>query len=470
MSTAASTSPSTPFVLRGGTVVSAERPPQRLDVLVEDGRIAALLAPETAVADTVAVRRIDGLHVFPGLIEAHMHFGFGEKITEYATETAHAAIGGFSTVLGYLLYNEPYGEVFRREQAYAEPRAHVDYGLHFSTASELHLQELGDYVQQCGVTSFKYFMNFKGEEGRYLGLDGTDDGYFLALLQRTAAIGDVTLVCHTENIEIVNRLRNAQLELGLDNLLQWEAVKPPITEAESCLKAMFLAEQTGARIYIPHLSSKLALDEVRRWRQRYSRVFVETCPHYLTHDSGMALAGMGKANPPFRGRDEQDALWQGLADGSIDVVASDHCPRKRATKDKPLWLASQGFPGTATILPVLLHEGHHKRGLSLQRICSLVCEMPARIFGIAERKGALRPGMDADITLVDLNLQRTVRHEELLSYSDYSLYDGWTFKGWPVETLVRGTTVMQGGKLVGAPGHGRYLFRRPVAVTQGEST
>ena len=448
------------FILRGGTVVSAERDPEPQDVLVEDGRIAGLLAPGAPVDAHVEERRIDGLHVFPGLIEAHMHFGFGEKITEYQTETAHAAIGGFTTVLAYFLNNEAYGDVYRREQGYARPRAHIDYGFHFSTASELHVQELPSYVKDYGVTSFKYFMNFKGEEGRYLGLDGTDDGYFNALLQQAAGIGGVTVVCHTENIEIVNRLRNAQLDRGLDTLQQWEAIKPPITEAEACIRAMFLAEQAGATIYIPHMSSKLGLDEVRRWRSRYERVYVETCPHYLTHTSDMPLGGMGKANPPFRNKAEQDALWEGLFDGSIDVVASDHCPRKRATKDKSLWLASQGFPGTATILPVLLHEGYHERGLPLRRICELVAANPARIFGIDDRKGAIRPGMDADITLVDLNLERTVHHEELLSYSDYSIYDGWTFKGWAVETILRGKTVMRGGKLTGAPGDGRYLFRR----------
>ncbi|VTU45753.1 dihydroorotase [Variovorax sp. PBL-E5] len=447
------------FILRGGTMVSAERDPEPQDILVEDGRIGALLAPGTPVAAHVRERRIDGLHVFPGLIEAHLHFGFGEKITEYSTETAHAAIGGFTTVLGYFLNNEAYSDVFKREQAYAKPRAHIDYGFHFSTASELHLQELESYVRDYGVTSFKYFMNFKGEEGRYLGLDGTDDGYFQALLERAAAIGDVTVVCHTENIEIVNRRRNAQLEIGLDNLQQWADIKPPITEAEACVRAMFLAEKAGAKIYIPHMSSRMGLDEVRQWRRRYDQVFVETCPHYLTHTADMDLGGMGKANPPFRSKDDQDALWEGLADGSIDVVASDHCPRKRATKDKTLWLASQGFPGTATILPVLLHEGYHRRGLSLRRICQLVCEAPARIFDIAARKGALRPGADADITLVDLNLERVVRHEDLLSYSDYSIYDGWTFKGWATETIVRGETVMQDGKLVGAPGHGQYIFR-----------
>lgn len=449
------------YVLRGGIVVSPDRDPEALDVLVENGRIAALLTPGTPVFAHAAERRIDGLHVFPGLIEAHMHFGFGEKITEYSTETAHAAIGGFSTVLGYFLNNEAYSDVFQREQAYAKERAHVDYAFHFSTASEQHVQELDSYVRDYGVTSFKYFMNFKGEEGRYLGLDGTDDGYFLALLERAAGLGDVTVVCHTENIEIVNRRRNAQLEIGVDTLKDWESIKPPITEAEACIRAMFLAEKTGAKIYIPHMSSRMGLDEVRRWRSRYDRVYVETCPHYLTHTSDMDLGGMGKANPPFRGKDDQDALWEGLADGSINVVASDHCPRKRATKDKSLWLASQGFPGTATILPVLLDRGYHQRGLSLRRICELVTSAPARIFGIDDRKGFLRPGSDADITLVDLNLQKTVRHEDLLSYSDYSIYDGWSFKGWAVETIVRGTTVMRDGKLTGPGGYGQYLFRSP---------
>lgn len=448
------------FVLRGGTVVSAERDPEPLDVLVENGRIGALLSPGTPVHEHVQARDATGKHVFPGLVEAHMHFGFGEKITEYSTETAHAAVGGFSTILAYFLNNEAYADVFRREQGYAEPRAHVDYGFHFSTASPLHVDELPSYVKDYGVTSFKYFMNFKGEEGRYLGLDGTDDGFFNALLQRAAQV-DATLVCHTENIEIVNRLRNEMLAAGgIETLKQWEACKPPITEAEACVRAMFLAEKAGARIYIPHMSSRMGLDEVRFWRKRYDQVLVETCPHYLTHTSDMDLGGMGKANPPFRGKDDQDALWEGLADGAIDVVASDHCPRKRATKDKTLSLASQGFPGTATILPVLLHEGYHKRGLSLRRICDLVATKPAGIFDIGGRKGALRPGMDADITLVDLDLERTVRHEDLLSYSDYSIYDGWTFKGWPVETIVRGTTVMKDGKLVGPAGHGKYLFRR----------
>jgi dihydropyrimidinase len=444
------------LLVSGGTLIDGGRSFSG-DIGVKDGRIGAILAPGSAVE---AAERIDasGLYVSAGLIDAHVHFGFGEPITEYTTETIYAAQGGFTTVLGYFLNNEAYGDVFARELAYAEPRAHVDFGFHFSTANPLHIAELDSYVRDYGVTSFKYFMNFRGEEGRYLGLDGTDDSYLYALLQRAAEIGEVTIVVHTENIEIVNMYRREAMEKGLNTLKDWAAVKPPFTEAEACIRAMFFAEKLGARIYIPHLSTRMALDEVRRWRQRYDRIFVETCPHYLTHDENSLLGGMGKANPPFRSPDDVDAMWEGLADGSIDVVASDHVPRKRATKEVSLWKASQGFPGTATILPVLIEHGYHSGRLSLERIVALLTSAPAEIFSL-KSKGALAVGMDADLTIFDPGFAKAVEADKLGSYSDYSLYEGERLRGWPTMTIVRGRIVMKDGAIVGPAGHGRYLTR-----------
>jgi dihydropyrimidinase len=453
------------FVLRGGTVVFPDRPPELLDLLVEEGRFAGLLRPGEPVVSGLPALNANGLHVFPGLIDAHVHFGLsGEKETQYATETRHAAQGGFTTVMGYFLNNEAYTDVFRREQEHARPRAHIDYAFHFSTANELHIRELEGYVRDYGVTSFKYFMNFKGDEGRYLGLDGTDDGYFFDLLKEAARIGNarakVTVVCHTENIEIVNRIRRRMQAEGRDTLKDWSASKPAFTEAESCVRAMFFAEHLGAQIYVPHLSTRMALDEVRKWRNRYPHVLVETCPHYLTHDENADLGPIAKANPPFRSADDVAAMWEGLADGSIQVVGSDHAPRKRVGKDKPLWQASQGFPGIATILPVLLSEGYHKGRLSLERICSVLTQAPARIFNLEPTKGRIAIGADADLTLVDLGKVREVQWQALESYADYSLYDGWKLKGWPVRTIVRGVTVMHDGTVVGPQGHGRYLHRR----------
>jgi dihydropyrimidinase len=445
------------LLIANGTVVDPVAGVGPGDIAIRDGRIAARLAPASGIT---ARETLDasGLHIFPGLIDAHVHFGFGEPVTEYTTETIYAAQGGFTSILGYFLSSNSYKDVFAGEYAHAAARSHVDFGFHFSSASEAHLDEMADYVGDYGVTSFKYFMNFKGEEGRYLGLDGTDDGYFHALLERAAALGDVTIVVHTENIELVNRFRRATIAAGGATLKDWNLSKPAITEAESTIRALYLAEQLGASIYIPHISTRLALDEVRRWRSRYDRVTVETCPHYLTHDWDADIGSIGKANPPFRSPDDVAAMWEGLADGSIDVVASDHVPRKRATKDKPIWQASQGFPGTATILPVLLDQGYHRGRLSLQRIAQLLAQRPAEIFAM-KNKGSLAPGADADVTLVDLERVGTVDPAALGSYSDYSLYEGSALKGWPVRAILRGRTIMHDARIVGEGGYGRYLGR-----------
>lgn len=448
-------------LVRHGTIVCPDRGCFEGDIAIRDGAIAAVLRPGE---DAEARETIDasGLHVFPGLIDTHVHFNFAEPVTEYSSETIYAAQGGFTTILGYYLGGAPYGELLAREAPLIAERAYVDYGFHFCAATERHLEELPAYVRDLGVNSFKYFMNFKGDEGLYLGVPGTDDGYLYALLERAGQLGDVTVVVHTENIEIVNRKRiAAQLEGG-ETLLDWARAKPPITEIEPTVRAMLLARHLGARLYIPHLSCGETLDEVRRWRERYDAIFVETCPHYLTHTEDSDLGGMGKANPPFRSREDVEALWEGLADGSIDVVASDHVPRKRATKETPLWQASQGFPGTATILPVLLDQGYHRRGLSLQRIAQVLTSRPADIFGLAPRKGRIAVGADADLAVVDIDQRRTVRAEELGSYSDYSLYDGWELKGWPVRTIVRGQTVMADAQIVGRPGSGQRVSRDPL--------
>lgn len=444
------------LIIAGGTIVEPDCVTVG-DIAITDGKIAARLAPGSGATATETIDA-NCLHVFPGLIDTHVHFGFGEPITEYTTETVYAAQGGFTSILGYFLSSDSYKDIFDAEYDHATARSHVDFGFHFSSASERHLEEMGDYVRDYGVTSFKYFMNFKGEEGRYLGLDGTDDGYFYALLERAASLGEVTIVVHTENIELVNRFRRATIGSGGATLKDWNLSKPAITEAESTIRALYMAETLGAKIYIPHISTRMALDEVRRWRDRYDGVTVETCPHYLTHDWDMDLGGMGKANPPFRSPDDVAAMWEGLADGSIDVVASDHVPRKRATKEKPVWTASQGFPGTATILPVLLDRGYHEGRLSLERIAEVLTKRPADVFGI-KGKGSLAVGADGDVTLVDLKRRKVVDPTALGSYSDYSLYEGWSFKGWPVRTILRGQTIMRDGVITGAGGYGQYLRR-----------
>jgi len=447
------------YVIRGGTLVWPGGPSDPADILIKSGQITGILKPGETVAEGVGEMDAQGLHIFPGLIDAHIHFGIAEKVEEYTTETIYAAQGGVSTILGYWLYNGSYFDIFDQETEYASTRAFIDYGFHFGMASPIHLQEMGRYVDELGVSSFKYFMNFRGDAGLYLGLEGTDDAYLYRLLEKLDKTAGSLLSCHTENIELGNMFKEKNNAREVNDLRRWEANRPPITESESCVRAMFLAEKLQAPLYIPHISSKMALDEVRRWRNRYDKIYSETCPHYLTHTADLEIGGLGKANPPFRRQDDVEALWQGLADGTIDVVASDHVPRKRSTKDKPLTEASQGFPGTATILPVLLHYGYHQNRLSLPRISELLTQTPARIFNLAPRKGNFCVGGDADLTFVNLDLEKEVDPKALGSFADYSLYEGQKLKGWPVRTIVRGRTVMKDGEITGEGGYGLYLKR-----------
>lgn len=446
-------------VIRHGTVVFPHRGEQPADIGIRDGRITAILSPGEPVAEAGDEIDASGLHVFPGLIDVHLHFGMAEPVTEYQSETFYAAQGGVTTAVAYFLSSAPYTELFATAKAECEARAHVDFAFHFSACAEPHITEMERYVKEFGVTSFKYFMNFKGEEGRYMGLDGTDDGFFHDLLLESARIGKPMIVCHTENIEIVSRIRRRVQSQGKASFKDYCESKPPITEAENLVRAAYLAQKTGARIYIPHVSAAMCIEDAAPWRERYDEIYLETSPHYLTHHMDMDLDSIYKANPPLRRQEDVAALWEALANGTIDVLGSDHVPRKRATKEKSIWQATQGFPGTATALPVLLSEGYHKNRIGLQRIAQIFASTPARLFDLGRVKGDVAVGCDADLSLVDLHHEHVVDPDELGSYSDYSPYEGWTLKGWPVRTIVRGVTVMHDHRITGAAGHGRYIAR-----------
>jgi dihydropyrimidinase len=446
-------------IVRGGTVVFPGDGEKQVDIGISNGRISAILE-RGHEATAQQVIDASGKHVFPGLIDAHMHFGIAGSDDEYASETGAAAQGGFTSVVGYLLNSVPYSETFPKQKALGESQSYIDFGYHFGMAKEEHLAEVPKYIEEYGVTSFKYFTNFKTDEGIYLGLTGADEGYMLDLMQAVARYPQAVLSIHPENIEIVRRTRAKLQRAGKNSLRAWSESKPTINEALDTVKAMYVARQTNCSIYFVHVTCRLAIDEIRAFRQRSTLVHAETCPQYLTHTMDSDIGSIGKANPPLKTADDSEAVWEALQDGTIQVVGADHVARKRATKEKDIWQSSQGFPATPTILQVLLSEGYHKGRLSLQRVAQLLCSEPARIFGLAASKGNIEVGFDADLTLIDLSLEKEVRAKDFVSFADYSLYEGWRFKGWPVLTMVRGETVMKDGTLVGRPGHGRFLARK----------
>ena len=273
------------------------------------------------------------------------------------------------------------------------------------------------------------------------------------------------MVCpHPETIELAWVLRKRAQDAdpkGTGGLATWNASRPPFVEADAVQRAAYIAGIAGCPLYVVHTSSAEALDAALRLRGNGRTVHVETCPHYLTHDIGWPGGDIGKINPPLREASDRETLWEGIRNGSVDTVATDHVHRDISSKSGGIWTASPGCPGLDTLLPVMLSEGHHKRGIPLARVVELLATNPARIMGFGDRKGAIAIGLDADLALVDMNGTTEVSSARSLSSAKYSIYDGWKLKGRVVHTLVRGALAMRDGALENAcVGRGRYIRRR----------
>ncbi len=454
------------LLIRGGHVVLPGTDGVPADIAIRAGRIAALLAPGNG-ADAAEILDASGLVVFPGAIDVHLHLGHGHDIArprvaeDAAGETAAAVAGGVTTFIPYLLSAEPFEATFDEVRAVTEAGTRIDFGYHFIISTEAQLAGVPRYVR-LGVPSFKIFMNNRGGEGKRLGLPDIDDGFLFRLCEAAAEHGG--LVCpHAENIEAAWVLRDRLMSQdpdGRGGLAAWNASRPPFVEADAVQRTALFARQTGARLYIVHTSSRLALEEGRRARQSGTRITIETCPHYLTHTVDWPRHDVGKVNPPLREESDCAALWDGIADGTVDTVATDHIHRDLESKQGGIWKASPGLPGIDTLLPVMLSEGHHRRKLPLGRIAQLVAEAPAAAMGLSHRKGRIAVGLDADLAIVDVGGEFTPRPESLHSSAGYSIYEGVPLRGRVRHTLVRGRFVLRDHALVAdAVGSGQFVAR-----------
>jgi dihydropyrimidinase len=456
------------LVVRGGTVVLPETNGVVVDVAINNGQIAALLAPGTVVE---AAQTLDasGKTVLPGVIDVHLHLGHGKDIArprvpeDAASETSAAAIGGVTTFIPYLMATDPFETLFDEVKAVTEVGARIDFGYHFIISTEAQLAGVPRYARDFGVPSFKIFMNNRGGEGARLGLPDIDDGFLLRLCEGAAAHGG--MVCpHPENIEAAWVLRKRAMDAdpeGRGGLRAWNATRPPFIEADAVQRAALFARETGARVYIVHTSSREALMAGLRARDAGTDILIETCPHYLTHDVDWQGSDIGKINPPLREREDCEALWAGILSGDIDTVATDHVHRDISSKSGGIWKASPGCAGLETLLPVMLTDGHHGRGIPLGRVAALLSGAPAEAMGLRDRKGRIAVGLDADLAIVDLEREYPYNREDVRSSAGYSIYEGRRFKGKVVHTLVRGHFAVRNGALADdAVGSGRYISRR----------
>jgi dihydropyrimidinase len=444
--------------IAGGDVFLEGHGVSPVDLLIRDGRIAAIVERDERV-DADETVDVAGKLVLPGAIDPHVHLGKDIRVPrdpdDAERETASAVAGGVTTMLVYLMSSDSYVGELASARAAMDTNSHTDYGFHFVLGTPEHLEEFGRYME-LGVSSFKFFMNFRGDEGKYLGMPGNDDSFMFDILRKSAEHGAM-INPHPENIELVRMFRDGGGADESTPLAAWNAARPAFVEAEAAQRVAYLASVTGASVYCVHTSSREAAEAIARQQQSYPNIFIETCTQYLTLDTSSPAGVYAKVNPPVRPREDVEFLWQTFAEGGIDTVGSDHNARHRSNKEKDVFSASAGFPGTGGVLPLILAEGM-RRGIPLDAIVDAVSTRSAKLFGMYPRKGAIMVGSDADLAIVDLDAPTTITAETQYSAAEYTPWEGTQLPLSVVHTIVRGRFALRDGVLTDERG-GEFVPR-----------
>lgn len=443
----------------------------RASLLVKDGTIAEIGRGLTAPPDA-EVYDATGKLLLPGVIDAHVHVGLelkGHRSSGFVDTTRAAAFGGVTTFLTYVhpRPGQTLGEAVDERQAQASGECYVDYGLHAALINwnDREDGEISEMVER-GIPSFKIYTTYKDA-----GLMSDDEQLRDALLDVSRSGGIVEV--HCENDWIVERKTKRAIEEGRLSPADHATVRPAYAEGEAIAGVMRAAYDAGVPVYIVHVSTGEGVEAIDQARDLGIEVYAETCPHFLLLDEEKLSGEDGQRYatcPPLRAAPHRAALWEGLEDELIQVIATDHCEFLAADKDAgadDFRKLPMGLPGVETLLPLMWHFGVREGRM---RECELVDRLstcPAEIFGLHPRKGTLAPGSDADVVVFDPEAEVTIGPGVLHGYSDYSPYEGTTVKGWPVSTMVGGRWVVRDGELVGSPGSGEFVERSSVCRSPG---
>jgi dihydropyrimidinase len=450
-------------VIKNGTIVTASETFQA-DVGIEEGTIRVI--GRDLEGDEVI--DAEGHYVLPGGVDVHTHLelpvGRTTSSDDFVSGTIAAACGGTTTIVDFAdqVPGHSLREALEARLERAEGRAVIDFGLHVSItdATETVLEDEMAALVDEGITSFKLYLAYPG---RYM---IGDDSLFRILL-RTKELGALALV-HAENGHVVDYLIKKHLSEGKTSPMWHARSRPPEAEAEATWRALSLAAIAGAPIYIVHVTCANSLHCVKKARSRGWMSFAETCTSYLFFSSTeYERPGFDGAkyviSPPLREPADQEALWRALAHGDLQVVSTDHCPFNFAgQKDLGRDDFSQipgGMPGIETRVPLVYHFGVNGGRFSVNRFVELVATNPARLLGLAPRKGTIAVGADADLVIFDPNKEVALTRENLHMKVDYSPYESVTVRGYPVRTLSRGKTIVSNGEFLGQEGDGRFLRR-----------
>ncbi|WP_123041449.1 allantoinase [Cohnella candidum] len=438
------------LIVSGGNVVLPEGV-RRADIGIRDGKIAAIadLLPEGEAADVLDA---GGRLVLPGMIDVHVHFNepnFGHW-EGFETGSAALAAGGCTAYLDMPLNGNPPTvnlEALRMKASLAEGRSVVDYGF-WGGLVPGNLDQL-EALAQAGVPAFKAFLSDPGGEGEGR-FRQVDDFTLYEGMKRIARFGGL-LALHAESDALTGGLAEQARANGHVDARGFAASRPVVAETEAVAKALLYAKDTGCRLHFVHISTPEAVELVAEAKLKGVDVTLETCPHYLvlTEEDMERIGPAAKCAPPLRDAERRERLWELLAEGGIDMVASDHSPSppelKRTGAGRSFFDAWGGIAGAQSSLELLLGEGVLARGLPLTLIADLVAGAPARRFGFAESKGKIAVGMDADLAIVDMAAPYILTEEHLLYRHRISPYAGMEMKVRVAATLSRGKVVYRMG-------------------------
>jgi len=460
------------ILIKNGTVVNADGS-AKLDVLIDGEKIAAVGLGLSHEGHEVV--DVTGLLVMPGGIDVHTHldmpFGGTTSADDYTSGTQAAAIGGTTTVIDFAVQNQSstLKDALATWLKKSDGKACVDFSLHMAVTN-LHgvdgaetLAEMEEMVR-FGITSFKLFM-------AYPNVLMINDELMFRVMQKASSLGALCCI-HAENGSAIDVVVSQMIAEGKTEPHYHALSRSPKAEAEATHRAIALADMTGASVYIVHLSNEDALAAFKFMQSRGAKCLAETCIQYLvlSIDDQMPGKSWEEAKfvftPPLREKRNQDPLWEALADNTLAVVSTDHCPftmEQKALGKGDFRKIPNGGPGVENRLQILWHFGVNAGRITPEKFVELAATAPAKIFGMEAHKGVIRVGVDADILLWDPHAEYTISAKTQCMATDYSMFEGWTVKGNAAKVFSRGEMVVDNttrpGEFLGATGRGRFVKR-----------
>ncbi|MBN1524311.1 MAG: amidohydrolase family protein [Spirochaetales bacterium] len=435
-------------IIKNGLLVYPEKT-EKGSIGISHG-VITVLAPDTKESAGTIIDAT-GMYIFPGFIDPHVHPAYVDDI---AAVSKTAAAGGVTSLLHYTSVKpgEKAVEVLSQLREAGEKGSYTDFALHASLFDTLKQCEEIPALAKMGVRSIKMFT-------AYQKLGWMTGDYALAKAMDLVAAENGIVSVHAENGCIIDFLEEKNAPVTADN---FPTTSPSLLDKEAIFRVLCAAKTTGCLLYLPHISSQKGLEAMALGREEGIRFYSETCPHYLafTWDELKDRGPLGRLRPPVKNTEDRDALWAALSDNFIDTIGSDHAPKDKKPKDD-FAAAPYGAPGVQTILPVIWELGVNRGRLTASDMIRLCAENPAKIFGLAPKKGRLAEGADADIIVFDPTENWTIKHSNQLSNAPYTLYEGMKIQGKIVKVFQRGKLLVDEDEFTGETPDGRFLETHP---------